>query len=124
MNQRTTLLVGIGLAGLAVVFGAFGSHALKTTLSSSGRTETYELAVRYQFYHAFALAIAGLLMNQFQASSIRYAAVCFTGGVIFFSGSLYLLAVTGTMIHWSITPLGGLLFIAGWILLFLGILKK
>lgn len=124
MSQKITLVIGIVLAGLAVVSGAFGSHGLKDVLTATGRTATYEMAVRYQFYHALALIITGLLMNQFQAAMIRYAAIAFTTGVLFFSGSLYLLAVKEMMIHWSTTPLGGVCFIAGWILLLLGILKK
>ena len=55
MNQRTTLLTGVTLAGLAVAIGAFGAHALRPILEENARTETFELAVRYQFYHAFAI---------------------------------------------------------------------
>jgi uncharacterized membrane protein YgdD (TMEM256/DUF423 family) len=124
MNQRTTLVLGIILAALAVVLGAFGAHAFKTALTNSGRIDTYELAVRYQFYHAFALLITGLLMNQFQSSKMKYAAACFTVGVILFSGSLYFLCLTDLTVPWFITPLGGIFFIAAWIFLLLGVIKK
>ncbi|MFZ6011572.1 MAG: DUF423 domain-containing protein [Bacteroidota bacterium] len=124
MNQRITLAAGVLTAGLGVALGAFGAHALKDMLVASGRTETYELAVRYQFYHAFALLITGLLMNQFQAKSIAYAALCFVFGIILFSGSLYVLCFTGVRALGAVTPIGGVLFIAGWVLLLVGINKK
>jgi uncharacterized membrane protein YgdD (TMEM256/DUF423 family) len=124
MQQRLTLVTGITFAGLGVVVGAFGAHAFREILTNAGRLDTFELAVRYQFYHAFALIITGLLMNQFQSKKIRYAAVCFTGGIVFFSGSLFTLCFTGIKALGAITPIGGFLFIIGWALLLLGVLKK
>src|SRR5688572_1031702 len=109
MNQRSVLLAGVAFAGLGVLLGAFGAHALKPTLEAYGRTETYELAVRYQFYHAFALLITGKLMNQFRSGKLKYASACFIVGILFFSGSLYALSFTGVKILGAITPIGGLL---------------
>jgi uncharacterized membrane protein YgdD (TMEM256/DUF423 family) len=124
MNQRSILITGTILAGLAVILGAFGAHAFKDALEASDRTGTYELAVRYQFYHALALLLAGILMNQFDASKIRYTGLCFLLGVIFFSGSLFLLCATGVKVLGAVTPIGGIFFIAGWIILLLAVQKK
>lgn len=124
MNQKLSLQIGALLAGLAVVIGAFGAHALKVTLAETGYGETYELAVRYQFYHSFALLVTGLLMNYFPSQLFKYAGLSFLLGVIFFSGSLYVLSLTGIKVLGAITPIGGLCFIAGWILLFVGVTKK
>jgi uncharacterized membrane protein YgdD (TMEM256/DUF423 family) len=124
MNQRTTLASGILMAGLGVCVGAFGAHALKDILESAGRTHTFELAVRYQFYHAFALLITGLLMMHFPSKKLVYASWSFLTGILFFSGSLYALCFTGVTVLGAVTPLGGLFFIAGWILLLLSIIKK
>lgn len=124
MNQRNTLLTGAVLGGLAVAIGAFGAHALQPLLTERGTAHTFELAVRYQFYHTFAVFFAGVLMNNFPSRHIGRAAVCFVLGIIIFCGSLYLLAVTGVRMLGAITPIGGVLFIAGWVLLFLGINAK
>jgi uncharacterized membrane protein YgdD (TMEM256/DUF423 family) len=124
MNQRTTLLTGIALAGSAVVLGAFGAHAFKAMLTDAGTTGIYQLAVQYQFYHAFALILAGLLMKEYTAGQIRYAAVFFSAGVLLFCGSLYGLSFSKIRFFGPVTPLGGVMFIVGWACLFLGIIKK
>lgn len=124
MNQRNTLLTGAAVGCIAVLVGAFGAHALKETLSATGRIDTYELAVKYQFYHALALLLTGLLMGQFNSKFLRYSAVTFSLGIVFFSGSLYILSLTGQKILGAITPIGGLLFIAGWVFLIIGVTKK
>lgn len=124
MNQRNTLLSGAAVGFLAVIIGAFGAHAFKATLTAIGRLETFELAVRYQFYHALAMLAVGSLMNQFPSKFLHYAASSFFLGIFFFSGSLYVLCFTGLGILGAITPIGGVLFIAGWGFLFLGIYKK
>ena len=124
MNQRNTLLVGSIFGCVAVAIGAFGAHALKETLSATGRIDTYELAVKYQFYHALALLLVGLLMGQFVSKFLKYSAISFCFGIMFFSGSLYMLSVTGQTILGAVTPIGGLLLIVGWIFLLLGVYKK
>jgi uncharacterized membrane protein YgdD (TMEM256/DUF423 family) len=124
MNQRNTLLAGAILGGLAVSIGAFGAHALQPLLTERGTAHTFELAVRYQFYHTLAVVFTGVLMNNFASAHIRRAAVCFVTGIVIFCGSLYILAVTGITLLGAVTPIGGVLFIAGWILLFLGINTK
>jgi uncharacterized membrane protein YgdD (TMEM256/DUF423 family) len=124
MNQRTTLLSGALMGCLAVAIGAFGAHALKPMLIASNRLDTYELAVRYQFYHTLALIGTGILMNYYAAARLRYSALCFLLGILFFSGSLYILCFTGLGILGAVTPVGGVLFIAGWLFLFSAIYKK
>lgn len=124
MNQRRALLSGVVFGGLSVVLGAFGAHALRPILEAHGRADTFELAVRYQFYHAFALIFAGVLMNTFPSRHLHRAAVCFAVGILIFSGSLYVLSLSGIRMLGAITPIGGVLFIAGWVLLYLGINAK
>ena len=124
MNQRTTLTTGIALAGLAVAIGAFGAHALRPLLEEHARVDTFELAVRYQFYHSFALFFCGMLMQHFPSRHINRASVCFAAGIIIFSGSLYVLSLSGIGVLGAITPIGGILFIAGWLLAYLGINAK
>ena len=93
-------------------------------LEAQGRTDTFELAVRYQLYHSFALLFCGMLMQHFPSRQINRASVCFAGGIIIFSGSLYVLSLSGIGILGAITPIGGLLFIAGWLLAYIGINAK
>ena len=117
-------MAGILLSGLAVLVGAFGAHALKETLAATGRADTFELAVRYQFYHALAMLATGTLADRFNNRLLRIAGWLFLGGILFFSGSLYILSLSGLTFLGAITPLGGLMFIAGWLLLFIGVYKK
>jgi uncharacterized membrane protein YgdD (TMEM256/DUF423 family) len=124
MNQRNTILTGAAMGCVAVLVGAFGAHALKGVLTATGRVDTYELAVRYQFYHSLALLLAGLLMGQFPSKFLRHSSVSFLLGIIFFSGSLYVLSLTGQTFLGAVTPFGGLLFILGWLFLILGVYKK
>jgi uncharacterized membrane protein YgdD (TMEM256/DUF423 family) len=100
---------GCVLALLAVAAGAFGAHGLKATLTPS-RLETFEIAVRYQMYHAIAIVLAGLL-------EAPVAGCCFIVGVAIFSGSLYLLVLTDQRWLGAITPVGGIFFLVGWAVL-------
>jgi uncharacterized membrane protein YgdD (TMEM256/DUF423 family) len=123
MKYRTVLAAGALFAGLGVLIGAFGAHQLKPMLTEMGRAETFELAVRYQFYHAFALLITGILMKHGMIK-LKWAGICFAGGILFFSGSLYALCFTGVKILGAITPIGGVLFIVGWIILLVSVLRR
>ena len=124
ISQRTTLLAGAILAGLAVIVGAFGAHALKPQLLATNHFDTYELAVRYQFYHSFALLCIGLLMGQLTSmAKFKLAAIFMILGIIFFSGSLYALSFGAGKSIALATPIGGVFFILGWIWLGLGIAK-
>jgi uncharacterized membrane protein YgdD (TMEM256/DUF423 family) len=123
MQKRTSLLAAALIGGLAVTIGAFGAHAFKPFLMEAGRAETFELAVRYQFYHALALLATGLLMNQ-PSKALRFSCLFFVLGVFFFSGSLYVLCFTGFTVFGAITPFGGAFFILGWALLAIGVYKN
>ncbi|MBA6413569.1 DUF423 domain-containing protein [Parahaliea sp. F7430] len=103
------------LAGfLAVAFGAFGAHALRNRLDDYAMG-VFETAVQYHFYHALALLAVGVLaLHHPQTTLLRSSGSLFLVGLLLFSGSLYLLALTGLRWLGAITPLGGLAFIAGW----------
>jgi uncharacterized membrane protein YgdD (TMEM256/DUF423 family) len=124
MNQKITLIIGAIAGALAVSIGAFGAHGLKGILLENQRTETFELAVRYQFYHTFALLLTGLFMEFFDQKRLRWASLFFLIGIIIFSGSLYALSLTGITWLGAITPLGGVGFILGWLMLMTGFQKK
>ena len=98
---------------LTVALGAFGAHALKETLEAYGKS-IYEKAVHYQMFHTLALMGVGLLQKNFEEINFSPAGWAFLAGILLFSGSLYLLAVT--QIRWlgAITPIGGTAFIIGW----------
>lgn len=124
MSTRSTLAIGAAAGALAVGLGAFGAHALKPMLLETGRLDTYQTAVAYHFYHVFALLATGILMRQNSSRLLGYAATCFCIGIILFSGSLYLICFTGITKAGVVTPVGGLFFIAGWILLLASALKS
>ncbi|MEM8938959.1 MAG: DUF423 domain-containing protein [Bacteroidota bacterium] len=108
---------------VSVSLGAFGAHALKNKLTASGNFETYQTAVSYQFYHTLALLGIGLLAMKYPSSWANYSGITMIIGIVIFSGSLYVLCFTGVKWLGAITPIGGLSFIIGWVLLFLAILK-
>ncbi len=127
MNKQIIITAAIyGL--LAVVTGAFGAHALKNKLDA-GQLEVWHTAVQYQFYHVFALLFLSTLNTQGN-NLLEWSYYLFTFGIVLFSGSLYLLATRDLIgISWikflgPITPLGGLFFISGWVMLGLGVLKQ
>ena len=122
--QKVFLIVS-GISGaLSVAIGAFGAHGLKAFLEANNRLETFETAVKYQFYHTFALMFVGLLMSQFATKSLQLAGGFFIIGILIFSGSLYLLCAIGIKWLGAITPIGGLFFIAGWLMLAFALLKS
>lgn len=116
------------LAVLAVALGAFGAHALKR-IAPESVVNIFETGVRYQFYHAFALAVAGILYRDFSNKWMIWAGNSFLTGILLFSGSLYILtylkAAARQGLDWVgiITPFGGLAFIAGWVCMFIGLYK-
>jgi len=126
MNTRIITTAAI-LGMLAVITGAFGAHALKAKLEPP-QLQVWGTAVQYQFYHVFALLFLAAL-NKSDSNLVYASYWLFTFGILFFSGSLYLLSCSGVL-QWSwlrilgpITPIGGLLFIAGWVTLALSALK-
>ncbi len=122
--HKTFLLIATALGALSVIAGAFGAHALKDTLSASGHLDTFETAVRYQFFHALALLATGMLIKEYPAALMIWSGYAFIIGILLFSGSLYMICFANIGAFGWVTPLGGLSLITGWILLFAGILKS
>ena len=114
MNVKQTLVAGALLGFLSVAIGAFGAHAMKSTLEANGRIDTFELAVRYQFFHALALLFLGLWMSSPASTTSAWVGPLWLGGVVLFSGSLYMLAITNIKAFAMATPIGGLMLLAGW----------
>jgi len=127
--QKIFLIIGSLLAGLAVALGAFGAHGLKKVVSAEN-VAIYQTGVQYQMYHALALIFVGILSERILNSSLSYAGVLFVAGVVFFSGSLYLIVSLNAMNKsvptavGILTPIGGLFFILGWICFLVSLLKK
>ena len=121
--QKTFLIIASILGALSVAIGAFGAHGLKTLLENNGRLANFETAVKYQFYHVFAILACSLLMDKFNEKWLSYANYSFIGGILFFSGSLYILSISNITKWGAVTPIGGLLFILGWFFMILSIIK-
>ena len=120
MTAKIILQLAALLGALSVGIGAFAAHGLRKMLEASGRFETFETAVRYQFFHTLALLGIGLLLlMRPELKSLGTVAWLWLGGIIVFSGSLYVLCLTGITKLGAVTPIGGVLFIAGWIMLLL-----
>lgn len=122
---RTAMLLGL----ISVAMGAFGAHALKGVVSDRVIV-TFETAVRYQFYHVFAMLLCGILYKEFSNKTLILAGWCFIAGIVLFCGSLYVLAYSQATVQpgfkWvgPVTPVGGLFFILGWLFLFIASFKK
>lgn len=114
--SRTFVIFGGLLGTLAVAAGAFGGHLLKERLSAE-LFAIFEVAARYHMYHALALFGAAWASTQWPGSWTTASGYLFVVGIVFFSGSLYLLSLTGVRWLGAITPIGGLAFIAGWLCL-------
>jgi len=110
------LRIGGILMFLGVLLGAFGSHALKARLDSYSM-EIYKTAVMYHLIHALAIFVVANLASLINDQKVQLAGIFLVTGIILFSGSLYLLAITGQKWLGAIAPLGGLAFLIGWILI-------
>ena len=144
MSARTTLTFAAAFGFLAVLLGAFGAHGLKDTgflerkyqqveaknyagqeiVASYKYMMDFETGVRYHMWHALALGLTGILMQRQPSLSFSVAACCFIGGILFFSGSLYLLVIGGPRfggIPWgAVAPIGGTMLLLGWLSLAIG----
>jgi uncharacterized membrane protein YgdD (TMEM256/DUF423 family) len=120
--ERTFGAIGALLGLLGVAFGAFGAHALKARLTPED-LGIFEVGVRYQMYHALALLLLAALAPRLPGSLTSAAGWLFTAGVLVFSGSLYVLVLTGHRWLGAVTPIGGLALILGWALLTARILR-
>ena len=114
--ERTFAIFGAASGFIAVAAGAFGAHALKARLSSE-MLVIFETGARYQMYHALALLAVAWAATRWPGRATTASGWCFIAGTVLFSGSLYLLAFTGVRSFGAITPVGGVLFLAGWLLL-------
>ena len=122
VSPRAWLALGALSAGIAVAAGAFGAHALRARLSTADLA-TFETGARYQMYHALALLAVAWVAFRSPSSAVQLAGWCFATGTVLFSGSLYLLTLTGTRWLGAITPFGGVAFLAGWLALALAALR-
>ncbi len=131
-NANCWLSMGATLAGLAVVTGAFAAHGLDGYLArkyansepktvagvevpmSVKRLQDFRTAAEYQMYHALGLLVVGLLLRSGPSTTLQIAGWSFLLGIVLFSGSLYLLVLTGKTWRGAVTPFGGVLFIVGW----------
>jgi uncharacterized membrane protein YgdD (TMEM256/DUF423 family) len=113
---RLFFALGSILAGLAVAFGAFGAHGLRNTLSADDLA-TFETGVRYQMYHGLALVAVAWAATHWESTLVTVAGWSFVAGIVLFSGSLYMLVLTGPRWLGAVTPLGGVAFLVGWALL-------
>lgn len=117
------------LAAITVALGAFGAHGLEGKVADKA-VKTFETAVRYQMYHVFAIALAGILYKEFTNKWIRTSGIFFLIGILLFSGSLYVLTYAAASVSpnfkWvgPVTPVGGLMLIIGWLCLALGVSRK
>ncbi len=123
VNSRLPALCGAVFAFTAVLLGAFGAHGLAELLAERGSAATWETAVRYQMWHSLALLLCGF--GSVPRSRLTlFSSLSFAAGIPLFSGSLYLLALGGPSWLGPVTPLGGLLFLAGWSCLAVAALPK
>lgn len=124
--MKSSIVSGAIHGFLAVALGAFAAHALKEVLDDYG-AGIWDTAVQYQMFHAVALIIVGILMSKAifgEVKALKTAMICFNLGIIFFSGSLMVLAFTGIKVLGAITPIGGVLFLIGWFMIIKTALKK
>lgn len=123
MNNKYIVWGSIN-AFLAVLLGAFGAHGLKELLSET-MLKTYETGVHYHLIHALGLILIGILADKLPSSAkIKWSARMLLTGIVLFSGSLYVLSISGVKILGAITPFGGVAFLTGWLLLTTAAWKK
>ncbi len=122
---RTFFVIGTILAGLAVATGAFGAHGLQKIVSPE-LLDTWDKAVRYQMYHALALLILAWAVTHWpeQVRLLTVGGWLFLAGIILFSGSLYILVLSGVRWLGAITPLGGVAFVVGWFCLMMAAMRS
>jgi uncharacterized membrane protein YgdD (TMEM256/DUF423 family) len=124
MTGRSTaqrfLALGSILAGLGVAAGAFGAHALKDILDPP-MLQVFETATRYVMYHAFGLCIVSWAIDRYPEQRLEKSGWLFLIGILLFSGSLYVVSLAGIRWVGAVTPIGGLAFMTGWLLLAWGV---
>ena len=121
-QAKKSLFLGTALLALAVLVGAFGAHGLKNLVEAE-KLVTFETGVRYHFYHGFALVLLGLIQQQIPAVDFKVSTWSFLVGIILFSFNCYFYVLTGMKVFAMIVPIGGLLFMLGWLVMMIKILK-
>jgi uncharacterized membrane protein YgdD (TMEM256/DUF423 family) len=121
--ERTFIFLGSLFAFLGVALGAFAAHALESRLEPR-LLEVFETGTRYQTTHALALLVLGLILARWPGGLGIWAGWAFVAGILLFSGSLYILALSGVRAWGAVTPLGGVSFLVGWVLLGAHILRS
>lgn len=122
--MRLFLIVGSLNAALAIAAGAFAAHGLKSSLSEADLA-VFQTGAQYHFYHGLALLLTGILIKQFpDKNGLKWSGYLFILGILFFSGSLYTLVLSGVRWLGAITPMGGLALIGAWLIMALVFLKK
>jgi uncharacterized membrane protein YgdD (TMEM256/DUF423 family) len=122
-TARLFLVLGGCSAFLAVAAGAFGAHALRARVPDNLLT-VFETGARYQMYHALALLAVSWAIDRWGGGLLTWSGWAFVVGTVVFSGSLYALALTGVRSLGAVTPLGGVAFLAGWVLFVLGVMRS
>ena len=129
MHKKYIAIASI-FGGLAVALGAFGAHGLEGITKDEKILHGFQTGVQYQLYHALALLAVAILYERLPGNWIKRTGICFITGIIFFSGSLYLLTFfklqesSAVKFAGPVTPLGGVFFIAGWLFLLLAAIKR
>ena len=124
--MKSSIITGAIHGFLAVALGAFGAHALEDILDDYS-TGIWDTAVQYQMFHAAALVLVGILMSKSlfgEVKQLKIAKNCFNAGIIFFAGSLFVLALTGIKWLGAVTPIGGVLFLTGWAMVIVATVKS
>ena len=122
--SKLFLSIGAVNAALAVMLGAFGAHGLKSRLAAD-MLDIFQTAVQYHFYHALGLLAVGILAIHYPESGyLRWSGWLMLAGILIFSGSLYILSISGARWLGAITPIGGVSFIASWILLLIAVVAR
>ena len=122
MDAKVAIIAGIIAAFMSVALGAFGAHGLKTRVSAE-MLSVWQTGVTYQFFHALALILLGIWMKTSGATT-GVPFWSFIAGIVLFSGSLYVLTLSGAKIFGAITPIGGVLFLVGWLLWLMAVVKN
>lgn len=123
MISKLFAFLGCFLAMLSVIFGAFGAHALKTRLTEN-LLNAFEVGVRYQMYHGLALLGIAALLLRYTSLLLVYSGWGFFLGTLIFSGSLYILSLTGIKAWGAVTPIGGVILVLAWALAMIGVWKN
>ena len=116
LHPKHFIILGAFFLFLAVALGAFGAHGLQKALDPKNLA-TFKTGVSYHFYHGFGLLLVGIIQKQFDDLNLEKVALCFTMGILFFSFNCYFYAISNIKTFAMIVPLGGVLFILGWLML-------